>query len=492
MTAYDRLTARFARIATIGEARSILSWDQEVIMPPGGGETRADQTAVLSSIAHGMLTEAQTADDLAEAEAAPPADPRAAANLRLMRREHTRATALPNDLVEASSRANSRCEQAWRVARRESDFASVAPLLIEVIDRTRETALALSAAFNLSPYDALMADFQPGITAADVEPIFARYTGFLADALPQAEAWQIDGIPLPGSFPVDKQQAFCRMMAERIGLDFNGARLDISAHPFSGGTHADIRITTRYDRADPSSALMGVIHETGHAMYDSGLPKAWRRQPVGDAAGMAAHESQSLILEMQAGRSDAFLSWLGPKLHETYGGPAEPYQPANLASLWRRVERSLIRVDADEMTYPAHVALRFTLERALLSGDLAVGDLPGAWNDLMRQRLGLTPPDDARGCLQDIHWYAGAIGYFPSYTLGAMAAAQLMAAIRRDHPELDSHLAQADFSVMYGWLRPKMHAMGALYGLDELLVHATGKKLDVADFEAHLTRRYLG
>jgi carboxypeptidase Taq len=489
MTAYDRLTARFARIATVREANSILSWDSEVIMPPGGGDSRADQQAVLSAIAHGMLTDPATGADLAEAEAP---DPWAAANLRLMRRQHARATALPADLVEASSRAASRCEQAWRDARPRADFAAVAPLLTEVFARARETAQALSAVTGLAPYDALMADYQPGVTAADVEPVFARYAAFLAGALPGAEALQAAGTPLSGDFPVEKQQAFCRMIAERIGLDFNGARLDVSAHPFSGGTQADIRITTRYDPQDAASALMGVIHETGHAMYEAGLPQDWRRQPVGEAAGMAAHESQSLILEMQASRSDAFLAWLGPQLHATYGGDPAGYAPANLARLWRRVERSLIRVEADEMTYPAHVALRFRLERAMLAGDLAVRDLPGAWNDGMRDALGIVPPDDRLGCLQDIHWYAGLVGYFPSYTLGAMAAAQLMAAIRRDRPELDTELGRGDFAGLYAWLRPNVHAMGALLGFDDLLLHATGKKLDVADFEAHLTRRYLG
>jgi carboxypeptidase Taq len=495
MTAYDRLTARFSRIATIREAASIIGWDTEVIMPPGASDARADQSAVLSSLSHGLLIEAAVGDDLAAAEAAPPEDAWQAANLRLMRREYTRAVALPQDLVEATTRANAICEHAWRDARKASDFKAVAPLLTEVFDRARDTALALSAVLNLSPYDSLMTDFQPGVTAADVEPVFARYLDFLADALPRVEEKQARR-PAPrkieGHFPVEAQAAFCRNLAERMGLDFRQARLDISTHPFSGGTPTDQRITTRYNEDDPAEALYGVVHETGHAMYEAGLPASWRRQPVGCAAGMAAHESQSLIVEMQAGQSDAFLSWLGPALHETYGGDAAMWAPANLASLWRHVERSLIRVEADEMTYPAHVALRFTLERALLSGDLKVSDLPGAWNDAMRQRLGVVPPNDALGCLQDIHWYAGLIGYFPSYTLGAMAAAQLMTAARRDTPELDAALGQGDFAPLYGWLRPKVHAMGSLLGLNDLLIHATGKKLDPGDFEAHLTQRYLG
>ena len=206
---------------------------------------------------------------------------------------------------------------------------------------------------------------------------------------------------------------------------------------------------------------------------------------------MASHESQSLIVEMQACRSDAFLSWLGPELHATFGGDATPYQPANLGRLWRRIEPGFIRVDADEMTYPAHVILRFRLEQALISGDLVVADLPSAWNDGLKDLLGIVPPDDARGCLQDIHWYDGALGYFPSYTLGAMAAAQLMASARRTLPDLDAALAQGDLSPLLGWLRTHVHGQGSRLGFNDLLRAATGKPLDPADFEAHLTARYL-
>ncbi len=280
-----------------------------------------------------------------------------------------------------------------------------------------------------------MDGYQRGMRVADVVPVFAEYEAFLRRALPRAEERQAR-LPAPvrpaGPFPVAVQEALCRRLAERLGLDFDHARLDRSAHPFSGGTQTDVRITSRYDEADFTQAVLAVVHETGHALYERGLPASHVRQPVGEAAGMAAHESQSLIVEMQACRSDAFLAWLGPQLHAAFGGDPAPYRPENLARLWRRVERGFIRVDADEMTYPAHVILRFRLEQALIAGTLAVADLPGAWNDGFSALLGMVPPDDARGCLQDIHWYDGAFGYFPSYTLGAMAAAQLMAAARRD------------------------------------------------------------
>jgi carboxypeptidase Taq len=283
----------------------------------------------------------------------------------------------------------------------------------------------------------------------------------------------------------------CRRLSEAAGLDYAHARLDRSAHPFCGGLPSDVRITTRYNEGDFASALMSVLHETGHALYERGLPPAHARQPVGENAGMAVHESQSLIIEMQASRSDAYLSWLAPELHRAFGGNPALYAPENLIRLQRRVARSFIRVDADEMTYPAHVILRFRLERAILAGDLAVSDIPGAWNDGMRAMLGIVPPDDARGCLQDIHWYDGLFGYFPNYTLGAMTAAQLMAAARRVEPDLDAALACGDLSPLLGWLRANIHARGNLLGFSDLLRAATGEPLNPAHFKEHLRARYL-
>ena len=496
MTAYDQLTTRFTRIATLGEASSVLGWDAATMMPPGGGAARGDQLAVLAGLSHSLMSAPELGDDLAAAEAAAdaPRDPWRAANLRLMRKAYIRATAMPRDLVEAQARANSACEKIWREARRDADFASVRKPLEEVVRLVREAAAAWAQALGLSPYDALMDGFQHGLRAADVAPVFADYEHFLRRALPQAEERQARQ-PAPlrpqGPFPIEAQEALCRRLSERLGLDFNHARLDRSAHPFSGGTRTDVRITTRYVEADFAQAVLAVVHETGHALYERGLPPAFDRQPVGEAAGMATHESQSLIVEMQACRSDGFLSWLGPELHATFHGDAAPYQAANLARLWRRVERGFIRVDADEVTYPAHVILRFRLEQAMVAGDLAVADLPGAWNDGLSALLSITPPDDARGCLQDIHWYDGAFGYFPSYTLGAMAAAQLMAAARQDVAGVDAGLEHGDLSPLLGWLRAKVHSQGSLLGFNDLLRAATGKPLDPKDFEAHLTARYL-
>lgn len=494
MTPYAALCSRFGRIATLGEAEAVLNWDSAAVMPAGGGAARGEQLAVLAGVSHGMLVAGEVAGELDRAEASPPADAWQAANLRLMRRAYTRATALPAALVERRARVNSACEKVWREARRTDDFALVCPYLVEVVELVRETAALLAPALGLSPYDALMDGFQAGIGVADVEPVFARYERFLAEVLPEIEARQAAGgapVPLAGVFPAERQEGLCRHLAARAGLDFAHARLDRSTHPFCGGTPTDVRITTRYDEADPAMALLGVLHETGHALYERGLPVEQARQPVGEAAGMAAHESQSLIVEMQACRSDPFLAWLGPELHGTFGGAPEPFAAENLQRLWRRVERGLIRVDADEVTYPAHVILRFRLERALVAGELEVADLPGAWRDGMRALLGVVPPTDALGCLQDIHWHYGAFGYFPSYTLGAMAAAQLMATARDEVEGLDEALGRGELQPLTAWLRTRVHAQGSRLGFNDLLKHVTGVPLDPAFFERHIRARYL-
>ena len=492
--AYSRLTARFARMATVEEAMSMLGWDQAAVMPDGGSDARADQLAVLSGLAHAMLTEPAVAADLEAAEAVATTTQSAKRNLDLMRRAHIQANALPKGLVEGLTRQASTCETIWRGARKGSDFAMVAKPLADLLALNREKAQALGAATGLAPYDALIDTYQPGIASAEITPIFARYENFMKAALPRVEALQAARThEPPGTAPFAEaaQEALCRRLAAQAGLDFAGARLDRSTHPFCGGTPTDIRITTRYDEADFGSALMGVLHETGHALYEAGLPREHARQPVGTAAGMAAHESQSLIIEMQAARSDAYLTFLGPLLAEAFGQAPADFALPRLVARLRHVKRSFIRVEADEMTYPAHVILRYRLEAAMIAGDLQVADLPGAWNEGMKDLLGITPPDDARGCLQDIHWYCGLFGYFPSYTLGAMAAAQLMAAARRTVTGLDDALGRGDFGPLLGWLRHNVHRHGAAYGFNDLLRQATGKPLDPADFEAHLTARYL-
>lgn len=489
MSVYESLKETFYRIACLDEASSLLGWDAEVMMPPGGAQARGEQMAVLAGLSHEALCAPAVSQALAASE---PQSGWDAQNLTLMQEAHLRATALPRDLVEAQIRAGRACETIWRRARQENDFASVRPALTEIVRLTREEAGILGSVLGLSPYDALMSRYQRGIDAAFVEQIFNRYESFLAQALPLAEEYQakhaLHELPA-GPYAAETQAVLARQLAQSAGLDFHAARLDVSAHPFCGGTTTDIRITTRYDENDFCAALSGVLHETGHALYDQNLPKSWARQPVGAAAGMAVHESQSLIIEMQAVRTQGYLSYLAPLAAKAFG---KPVSLAGLKGRLCRVERSFIRVEADEMTYPAHVLLRFRLEQALLSGDLAVADLPAAWNDGFAKLLGTTPPDDTQGCLQDIHWFDGLIGYFPCYTLGAMAAAQLMAAARQALPDLESDFSRGDLSPLTGWLAQHVHGLGASVGFNEILQAATGETLNPAYFEAHLRARYLG
>jgi carboxypeptidase Taq len=493
MRAYDRLKERFHRRSAIEGALSLLQWDRAAMMPAGGAEARAEQAAVLETLAHGLLADGAVADWLGEAEAEDlsPAD---RANLREMRRVWVHAAAVPGDLVAELARAGAACEMAWRGARAASDFAAVRPQLEKLLALVRQEAAAKAAALSVSPYDGLLDGFEPGGRAADIDAVFADLAGFLPGFLGEVlerQASRPAPLPLSGPFPAAAQKALVRRVMAAMGFDFSHGRLDESAHPFCGGIPDDLRLTTRYVEDDAFSGLFSVIHETGHALYELGLPAAWRGQPAGEARGMSLHESQSLCMEMQAARGDACLAWLAAEMRAAFGGSGAAWSDVNLAALARRVERGFIRVAADEVTYPAHVILRYRLERAMIAGDLFVADLPGAWNEGFRDLLGVTPPDDARGCLQDIHWYDGAWGYFPTYTLGAMTAAQLFAAAKVATPGLESALARGDFSPLLAWMRANVHRHGALLETPELLTRATGRPLSAEPFKAHLRARYV-
>jgi carboxypeptidase Taq len=314
--------------------------------------------------------------------------------------------------------------------------------------------------------------------------------GFLGQVMERQAALPPTAEPA-GPFPIERQRELGVRFMERLGFDFNHGRLDVSLHPFCGGTPDDVRITTRYDESDFRPALMGVLHETGHALYERGLPANWRGQPVGEARGMTMHESQSLLIEMQVCRSRAFLRFAAPLVRDTLGGDGPAWDEANLWRHYTLVRPGFIRVDADEVTYPAHVILRYRLERAMIAGDLAPADLPGAWNEGMRDLLGLTPPDDRLGCLQDIHWYDGAWGYFPTYTLGAIAAAQIFAAVMAADDRVGPGIGEGDFTPLIAWLKRHIHGKGSLVSTNDLLTEATGRPLDVGAFKDHLTRRYL-
>lgn len=493
--AYATLERRFARLSAVNRASAILNWDRSTMMPKGAGEDRADQLATLGVIAHEILVAPDMADLLSRAEERrDDLDAWQAANLREMRHAWTHAAALPADLVEARTRATAACEMLWREAKEQADFALLLPALVEVVALTRRAGEAKAAALGVSLYDALLDEYEPGGRSERIDSLFTELGGFLPGLLARViERQGAQPVPLvpEGPFPIEAQRRLGEEFIRAIGFDFSRGRLDVSAHPFTGGTSEDVRITTRYDARDFARSLMGVLHETGHALYEAGLPAGWRRQPVGQARGMVLHESQSLLMEMQACRSRDFIVFAAPRMRAAFGGAGPAWEIDNIHRLYTRVAPGFIRVDADEVTYPLHIILRYRLERAVLGGDLALADLPGAWNDGMRELLGVAPPDDALGCLQDIHWPDGAWGYFPTYTLGALAAAQLFTAARKEHPDLMASIARGDFAALLAWLRRTVHGKGSIAATDEILLEATGARLDADAFKAHLESRYL-
>lgn len=487
---YGALETQFGRANRIEEAAGWLHWDQSVTMPAGGAEARGEQAAALAEVVHEILSAPLIGELLEKADAGD--DVWRKANLREMRRQYVNATAIPADLVGALARAKSTTETAWRAARPSADFAMALPAFSDLLGLVREEASALSAALDLSPYDALLSQYDPGRTVADIAPVFDRLRVFLADAIPQIVARQAEWGGAPAvTAPAAAQRNAATTMLRAIGFDFNHGRLDDSLHPFSTGTAEDARITARWDETDALSGLMAVLHEAGHAAYTRGQPMAWRGQPVGGDAGMTAHESQSLTFEMQAGRTPEMAKYLAGLLTEAATGNVSPDDvQRNLL----RVAPGYIRVDADEATYPIHVILRFELEQALIAGDLAPADLPGAWNERVESYLGLPQPDDREGCLQDIHWYDGAFGYFPTYTLGALAAAQLYASARDaiGADDLAEGLAKGDYSALVGWMGAHVHSQGRLHpSSDDIMRGATGQPLSADAFEAHIQQRYL-
>ncbi|MBO1325885.1 carboxypeptidase M32 [Acetobacter sp. TBRC 12305] len=502
-TAYLSLERHFARLSSLNDAIGILSWDKEVMMPSGAAERRAENMAMLEGLRHEILTAPVMAELLAEAgvDASGDAAPEEtalwrSANLAEMRRLHKRATALPQDLVEAFSHAASRCEIAWRSARENSDFPTLLPYLSEVLRLTRAVAAATGDALGLSPYDALLDGFDPGTRQSDIDPVFTRLRAELPELIGsvlERQAALPAATPLQGPFSVARQEALGRVLMRQLGFDMTRGRLDVSTHPFCGGATYDVRLTTRYDEADFIPAMMGVLHETGHALYDMGLPSAWVSQPVGQAGGMTLHESQSLLMEMQFCRSGAFARWLAPHARTAFDLPdtATGWGAENLHRLLTHVQPGFIRVDADEVTYPAHILVRYELEKALIAGDLALADLPGAFNDGIHALLGLRVPDDRRGCLQDIHWPEGLFGYFPCYALGAMAAAQFRVAACEQNPDILPAVGRGDFAPLLGWLRQNVHGRASSATMPQILRDATGKPLGADAYLAHIRHRYL-
>jgi len=491
--AYDDLARRQLRLYRLGHLQAITQWDQSAFMPTRGAEARGQALAEMDGLLHELATDPALAA-LLDAAAAEPLDGTQQANLREIRRAWRSANALPQALVEAKSLANSRCEHAWRSLRPANDWAGFVPHLREVLRLAREEAQYLSQQAGLSRYDALLDLYEPGMRSAEVARVFGELRGWLPGLIRDVSARQAgEAVIRPvGPFPVAAQRALGQDAMHLMGFDFEAGRLDESAHPFCGGVPEDVRMTTRYREDDFLPALMGVIHETGHGRYEQNLPRELLGQPIARARSMGIHESQSLSFEMQLGSHPAFAGLLAPLLVKHFG--AQPaFAPDNLHKLLTRVQPGLIRVDADEVTYPAHVMLRFDIERALIEGEAEVDDIPALWDAQMAELLGLDTRGNFKdGPMQDVHWPAGLFGYFPCYTLGAMYAAQWFASMRRLHPTLDEQIARGELAPVFDWLDTRVWQAASRFETPELVLRASGEALNPAHFQAHLRQRYLG
>lgn len=492
-TAYESLVTSFTKLYRYQHLAQIVAWDQAAMMPSKGNDARSAAMAELAVLMHDTLTAPQLASAL-EAAKAETSDPEQGASVREMARQWRAANVLPASLVEAKSLAGTRCEHAWRTQRKANDWAGFLENWRPLVRYVREEARLLSEATGLSRYDALVDRYEPGMTTAAIEPMFADLKRWLPTLIQDViEKQRGETVVLPeGPFPVAAQRALGLEIMGLLGFDFDGGRLDTSTHPFCGGVAEDVRITTRYDEHDFVGAMMGVVHETGHARYEQRLPRAWVHLPLGQARSMGIHESQSLSFEMQLGRSRPFLALIAPLVNKHLGD-----QPAfaveNLAKIYTRVRTGLIRTESDELTYPMHIILRFEIERAIIEGEIECEDVPALWDEKMRAYLGQdTRGNYTNGCLQDIHWTDGAFGYFPSYTLGAMYAAQYFAALRANTPDLDAKIASGDLAPIFGWLEDKIWSQASRWETPELIERATGGPLTASHFERHLRTRYLG
>ncbi|XHB99800.1 carboxypeptidase M32 [Nitratireductor sp. ac15] len=481
------------RLEALGHALAILGADEATHMAPGGGEARAEAMSTLAGMAHRQATAPEIADWI-EAAAQEDLNAEQKTAVAEFRRHYINLTCLPSDFVERQTRTRMRCEQLWREARPKGDWAGFLPALEGVIEMAREEAERRSDVLGLAPYDALMEQFDPGNRTAEIAPVFENLKAFLVDFVPNALEIQKKKRatnplrPLSGNYPVERQRELGLAMMAAVGFDLTRGSLSVSHHPFCGGVPTDVRITTRYRTDEFLSSLMGILHETGHALYEQNLPSDWAHWPVGKARGMAMHESQSLFVEKQIGRNPAFWEWALPVVEKHLG---EKWSKDEILAHVHHVERGLIRVDADEVTYPLHVILRFELEQDLISGKLEARDLPEAWDAKMQAYLGLSTIDTPQdGPMQDVHWPSAAFGYFPSYTLGAMIAAQQWAAIEKDIPDVNEQFTRGQFEAVNAWRHEKVWSQASRLSTPDLIEQATGEPLNAAHFTRHLEKRY--
>ena len=490
MTPYDQLMAHVSRTAALGDAAGVLSWDQETMMPPEGAVHRAEQMGALSAVIHSRTVDARVGEWLHAIDPEPLGAPERA-NLRRIRRDHARAARLPERLAEEIARTTATAQGVWARAREADDFAAFAPTLERIVALRREEASLLldTAVEGADLYDALLDDYEPGMRTAELAAMLDALRPALVSLRERIAASNASVPELSGTYEREGQMAVARRVADAFGYHWQAGRLDLSTHPFSAGFGpGDVRITTRVAEDDPFNCLFSTAHELGHALYEQGLPKARSLQPVGGYVSMGVHESQSRLWENQIGRSRAFCRWL----HAQMQGFAA-YDLPDAEALFRTVNRvstGYIRTEADEVHYNLHVMLRFDLERAMIAGDLEVRDLEAAWNERFERDFGLAVDRASNGVLQDVHWSAGLFGYFPTYTLGNVFAAELFARLRADVGDVDAMAESGRLAPVLDWLRTHVHARGSELQPMELMEHVVGHKPTPGPLIDYLERKF--
>jgi carboxypeptidase Taq len=492
--AYASLIARVKEYNLLGSCGSVLAWDERTYMPRQGAGLRAEQMALLARLTHTMLTAAEVGNLLGAVEGTPvvqDAESTAAVNVREIRRAYDRAVKLPKELVEELARVTTHAQQVWQQARQANDFALFRPWLERVVVLKRQEAEAVG--YREAPYDALLDEYEPGATAAEITRVFAALRAELVPLIAAiaSSSRTANRAILERSYPVDRQQVFGQAAAAALGFDFNAGRLDVTTHPFCSGIGpGDCRITTRYNPRHFNEAFFGILHEAGHGLYEQGLDPAHAGTPMGSAASLGIHESQSRLWENQVGRGRPFWEHFFPRARQVFLDALSGVALDDFLFAINEVRPSYIRVEADEATYNLHIVLRFELEQALMAGDLQAADVPAAWDEKFRQLFDLTPPSQAQGCLQDIHWSGGGLGYFPTYTLGNLYAAQFMEQARRDLGDLDADFRQGQFGRLKTWLNEKVHRAGQRYRPAELCRRVTGRPLDHQPLLTYLRNKY--
>lgn len=494
--AYEELVQRMKEIAVLGSTAGVLGWDQEVYMPAANSPYRAEQLSLLAGMCHQKFTDPKVGGLIAQAESSPAltGDPLSdsAVNLREWRRSYERSTKLPQKLVEEMARVTAQAQVEWVEARKENRFSRFKPWLDQIIPLCREQAKCYG--YRDHPYDALLEDYEPGLTTAHLNKLFPPLKKNLSEMVAKiASAKRRPDVSiLKRPCPLPAQQAFCRRLSEAIGFDFTRGRIDVSAHPFTTGLGpADTRITTRFEETNFENSFFSTLHESGHGIYDQNLPTGGHYgTPRASAVSLGIHESQSRLWENLVGRSLAFWKFFFPELKKAFPGLFDDVSLEDFHFAVNHSAPSYIRTESDEVTYNLHVCLRYDIETALIGGNLSTADIPAAWNAVMKQYLGLTPPSDAMGCLQDVHWSHGSFGYFPTYTLGNLYSAQFFDAARRELGDLEGLFEKGDFRPLKKWLNEKIHVHGQRYRADALCRLATGKDLSPDYFLAYLGGKF--